>query len=38
MVAHTFNPRTWEEEADGISSEFKASLVYTWSSKTVSTI
>ena len=27
MVAHTFNPSTWEAEAGG--SEFEASLVYT---------
>jgi hypothetical protein len=27
MVAHTFNPSTWEAEAGGIS-EFEASLVY----------
>ena len=27
MVAHTFNPSTWEAEAGG-SLEFKASLVY----------
>jgi hypothetical protein len=31
MVAHTFNPSTWEAEAGG-SLEFKASLVYKASS------
>jgi hypothetical protein len=30
MVAHTFNPSTWEAEI----SEFKASLVYRVSSRT----
>ena len=32
MVAHTFNPNTWEAKADGF--EFEASLVYRVSSKT----
>jgi len=33
VVAHTFNPSTWEAEAGG-SLEFKASLVYRVSSRT----
>jgi hypothetical protein len=33
VVAHAFNPSTWEAEA-GCFSEFKASLVYRVSSKT----
>ena len=33
MVAHTFNPNTLETEAEGLN-EFKASLVYTVSSRT----
>ena len=32
MVAHAFNPSTWEAEAGG--SEFEASLVYRVSSRT----
>jgi hypothetical protein len=33
VVAHTFNPSTWEAEAGGFL-EFKASLVYRVSSRT----
>jgi hypothetical protein len=33
MVAHAFNPSTQEEEASGLISEFKASLVYRVSSR-----
>jgi hypothetical protein len=33
MVAHAFNPSTWEAEAGGIF-EFEASLVYRVSSRT----
>jgi hypothetical protein len=33
VVAHTFNPSTWEAEA-GRYSEFKANLVYRVSSRT----
>jgi hypothetical protein len=33
MVAHAFNPSTWEAEAGGFS-EFEASLVYRVSSRT----
>jgi hypothetical protein len=33
VVAHAFNPSTWEAEAGGFLS-FKASLVYIWSSRT----
>jgi hypothetical protein len=33
VVAHAFNPSTWEAEAGG-SSEFEASLVYRVSSRT----
>jgi hypothetical protein len=36
MVAHTFNPSTWEAEADGF--EFEASLVYKVSSRTAGAI
>jgi hypothetical protein len=32
VVAHTFNPSTWEAEAGGF--EFEASLVYKVSSRT----
>ena len=35
MVAHTFNPSTWEAEAGGF--EFKTSLVYRVSSWTART-
>jgi hypothetical protein len=38
MVAHTFNPSTWEAEAGGWISEFKASLVYRVSSRTARAI
>jgi hypothetical protein len=37
MVAHTFNPSTWEAEAGEIS-ELEASLVYKVSSRTARTI
>ena len=37
MVAHTFNPSTWEAEAGG-SLEFEASLVYKVSSRTARAI
>jgi hypothetical protein len=36
VVAHAFNPSTWEAEAGKIS-EFQASLVYTVSSRTART-
>jgi hypothetical protein len=39
MVAHAFNPSTWEAEAGGfLSSEFEASLVYRVSSRTARAI
>jgi hypothetical protein len=34
VVAHTFNPSTWEAERGRRISEFKASLVYRVSSRT----
>jgi hypothetical protein len=34
MVAHAFNPSTWEAEGGGFRSEFEASLVYKVSSWT----
>jgi hypothetical protein len=37
VVAHAFNPSTWEAEA-GESLEFEASLVYKVSSRTVRTM
>ncbi|MCV4939129.1 hypothetical protein OFC17_30570, partial [Escherichia coli] len=37
VVAHTFNPNTWEAEA-GRSLEFKVSLVYIASSRTARAI
>jgi hypothetical protein len=37
VVAHTFNPSTWEAEAGG-SLEFEASLVYKVSSRTARAI
>jgi hypothetical protein len=37
MVAHAFNPSTWEAEAGGIF-EFEASLVYRVSSRTTRAI
>ena len=37
VVVHTFNSSTWEAEAVGLS-EFKASLVYKASSRTVSSV
>jgi hypothetical protein len=38
LVAHTFNPSTWEAEAGRQISEFKASLVYKVSSRTARAI
>jgi hypothetical protein len=38
VVAHTFNPSTWEAEAGGRISEFEASLVYKVSSRTAKVI
>ena len=37
VVAHTFNPSTWEVEAGG-SLEFEVSLIYKVSSRTVRTV
>jgi hypothetical protein len=37
VVAHTFNPSTWEAEARGFREEFEASLVYKVSSRTART-
>jgi hypothetical protein len=34
VVAHAFNPSTWEAEAGGWISEFEAGLVYKVSSRT----
>jgi hypothetical protein len=39
IVAHTFNPSTWEAEAgESLSSEFEASLVYRVSYRTARAI
>jgi len=38
VVALTFNPRTWETEAEWISCECESSLVYRLSSRTARAI